>query len=80
MITNSDLRLTIFGCFRYSLGRKTYMPSTICKIIKDNPELFNSTDWERFIEEINECEDLGMNCDKKTWNDLNEFCKERVGK
>ena len=73
-----DLRLTILGCFRYSLGRMTYMVSHTVEIIKDNAELFNEQDWKRFIEEIDECDNLGMTCDIRMWNELKDFAKEKV--
>lgn len=72
-MNNSDLRLTILGCFRYSLGRMTYMPSHTVQIIKENKELFNEGDWKSFIKEIEECDNLGMDCDKQTWNELKKF-------
>ena len=77
-ITNSDLKLIICCCFRYSLGRITYMPSTIVSVIIENSHLFNLEDWKRFINEIDECSDLGMDCDKNTWNTLKLFSKEQL--
>jgi len=74
-INNKDLRLAILGCFRYALGRMTYMPSHTFDIIKNCQEVFNEQDWERFIKEIDGCNNLGMDCDKRVWNDLKEFCK-----
>jgi hypothetical protein len=70
------LRLTILGCFRYSLGRMTYMPRHTLSIIKQHPDIFTDDDYERFIKEIQECENLGMECDKQTWNELIKFSKE----
>lgn len=77
-INNKDLRLTIFGCFRYSLGRMTYMPSHTFDMIKYCQEVFTEYDWKSFIKEIDECEHLGMDCDKRTWNELKEFAKEKL--
>lgn len=76
-INNEDLRLTILGCFRYSLGRMTYMPSHTFDMIKNCQEIFNKQDWERFILEIDECDHLGMDCDERTWNELKEFAKDK---
>ena len=73
-----DLRLTILGCFRYSLGRMTYMVSHSVNIIKENVDLFNEQDWKRFIEEIDSCDNLGMACDVRMWNELKEFAKEQI--
>jgi len=77
-MNKQDLRLTILGCFRYSLGRMTYMVSHSCGIIKDNSDLFNEQDWKRFIEEIEEKSDLGMPCDIRMWNELKEFSREKL--
>lgn len=74
----SDLRLTILGCFRYSLGRMTYMPSHTFQIIKENSHLFRKHDWDSFIKEIDECDNLGMACDKRTWNKLKEFSQDKL--
>lgn len=72
------LRLTILGCFRYSLGRMTYMPSHTVYMIKQHPEIFTKQDWQRFIDEIDDCSNLGMDCDKETWNELKKFAKHQL--
>ena len=72
-IDESDLRLVILGCFRYSLGRMTYMPSHTVNVIKNFEEIFKEHDWKSFIKEIDECDRLGMDCDKRTWLELKEF-------
>ena len=77
-INKSDLRLTILGCFRYSLARMTYMPSHTVSMIKNNQEIFREQDWERFIQEIDECDSLGMSCDERTWNELKDFAEGKL--
>jgi hypothetical protein len=72
-VSNEDLRLTILGCFRYSLGRMTYMPSHTVMMIKNNKEIFRKQDWESFQKEILEDKDLGMECDRNTWKELVDF-------
>ncbi len=74
----SDLRLLIFGCFRYSLGRRTYMPSFTVEMIKKHQEIFSKYDWEMFIREIDECNDLGMECDTLDWNNLKNLAKKKI--
>ncbi|MFW6283458.1 MAG: hypothetical protein ACOC1P_05400 [Minisyncoccales bacterium] len=79
-INKKDLRLVLFCAFRYSLGRRTYMPWTITELIKKNSHLFNSGDWTQFIEEIKEHErisSLGDDCDIKKWENFIKFCKEQ---
>lgn len=77
-INNEDLRLTILGCFRYSLGRMTYMPSHTLAMVKNCKEVFKREDWKRFIEEIKNCKSLGMTCDKNTWWELKMFCEDQL--
>jgi len=79
-ISDKDLRLTILGCFRYSLGRMTYMPSHTVMIIKNNREIFREHDWKSFIDEIDDCKNLGMDCNKETWEELRSFSEEMLGK
>lgn len=71
-------RLTILGCFRYSLGRRTYMPSHTVGVIKLFQDIFTEQDWQRFIKEIDECEDLGDECDINTWKELKDFAKNKL--
>ncbi len=75
---SEGLRLTILGCFRYSLGRMTYMPSHTVGVIKQHPDIFTKDDWKRFISEIDECDNLGMRCDAETWEELKDFAREQL--
>ena len=77
-MNNNDLRLTILGCFRYSFGRMTYMVSHTVQVIKDNAAIFNKGDWLRFVSEIDESPNLGMDCDKENWNDLKRLAKAHL--
>jgi hypothetical protein len=79
-VIDDDLRLTILGCFRYSLGRRTYMPSHTVNMIKKHSEIFTSQDWQSFIEEIDKCEYLGDDCDIDTWNKLKALANEQLNK
>jgi hypothetical protein len=74
-INSPDLRLLIISCFRYSFGRMTYMPEFTLKMIKKYKNIFNKEDWKRFIEEIDECDNLGT-----TWIKLKELDKKEMGK
>jgi len=66
------------GCFRYSLGRRTYMPSHTVAMIKNNKEIFRKFDWEQIIREIKDTDDhgnIGDACDGDTWRELVDFCR-----
>lgn len=78
MMNKEDSRLLILAAFRYSLGRRTYMPSFIVEQIIKNHKIFNKHNWKQFIEEINETDDLGDDCDIQTWRKLEKFCRERI--
>lgn len=78
MINNSDLNLLIFATFRYSLGRRTYMPGFIVDLIIKNSEIINKRHWKQFIEEIKNIENLGDSCDVQTWNELIYFCENKL--
>ena len=56
------------------------MPSSIVDLIIGNPEVFNNNDWDRFIEEIGDEDNLGNSCDVQTWNKLIEFSKKQLKK
>ena len=81
-INDKDLELILNGCFRYSLGRRTYMPSFTVDMIKEHKKVFNQWDWERFIIEINDYKrmygDLGSDCDEQTWNELKNFAELQI--
>ncbi len=77
-MNREDLRLLMFATFRYSLGRRTYMPSFIVDLIIKNHEMFNEWDWKRLIEEINDEDDLGDSCDVQKWNEFSDFCKNKI--
>ncbi|MDP4039510.1 MAG: hypothetical protein Q8P57_02940 [Candidatus Pacearchaeota archaeon] len=75
---NKDIRLLIIAAFRYSLGRRTYMHEFIVNLIIKNSEIFNLHDWKRFIDEINEEENLGYPCDIQTWGKLVCFSENKL--
>ncbi len=73
-----DLKLLMIATFRYSLGRRTYVPSFIVDLIMKNHEMFNESDWKRFVKEVNEESDLGDSIDMMTWNKLIHFCEDKI--
>jgi len=75
---NADLKLLMLATFRYSLGRRTYMPGFITEIIINNQKTFHEADWKRFIEEINDKDNLGDSCNIQTWNNFTDFCKDKL--
>lgn len=62
----------LFYAFRYSLGRRSYAPSWVVDNILANIKELPHDMLQRFITEIEESYDLGMNMDKREWANLRE--------
>ena len=73
-----DTQLLYIAAFRYALGRSSYITSAISDIIRDNVDVLTDNTVKLMIKEIEECENLGMDCDKEVWPYLSEFLEERV--
>ena len=86
-----DYSTIIFCAFRYALGRRTYIVSTVANFIRDNIQYIQTRDIELMIKEIEEknkthshgdtfYHDLGDPCDVKVWLGLKKRLKEEVGR
>lgn len=65
--------------FRYALGRKSYIVSTIADFLINNKEFLEKKDRELIIKEITEAEEvgrLGMEMDKEDWLKVREELKK----
>ena len=66
-----DPELILSCAFRYALGRRTYIVSTVVSEILNNWEQINPHVLERFKKEILEhkglYKSLGMACDEQDW-------------
>lgn len=60
----------LFFAFRYALGRKSIAPTTVMTNIICNLKNISDNDLNRYILEIKECNDYGMDIDKKNWLNL----------
>lgn len=82
-INELDFNSLIICAFRYALGRMTYTPNIISKIIQNNLEKLNNQTINLIIKELEEAEkieDLGMECDKDVWLTLKERLKKYESK
>lgn len=70
-------QLLYIAAFRYALGRSSYITAAISDIIRDNVDVLTDNTLNLMIREIEECKNLGMNCDQEVWKLLAEFLKER---
>ncbi len=71
-----------FYAFRYALGRKTWVPGEVARMITANIDLMPVEICKQMIKEITEAETakrLGMDVDAITWKDLREVLKGRTG-
>lgn len=81
---NKDNNLTVerdvlLFAFRYSLGRMSYAPGKVTDAIKDNIENISTVDIKQYIKEIYECENYGMDFDKKHWLNFAKYLENELG-
>jgi len=73
---NPDDTIILSCAFRYALGRRTYVVSTVVERLKRVWPQLREGDRKRFKEEIREHErqfDLGHDCDKRDWYSILEL-------
>lgn len=62
-----DIDFIMVTSFRYCLGRRSYAPSKFKEILLKNLDGLSDKSLELIVKEIKESDDLGMDCDKRTW-------------
>lgn len=72
----TDTQLLYIAAFRYALGRQTYMVPAIAGAIRESRDLLTDETARLMVREIEECKDLGMECDAEVWRGLAEFLSE----
>jgi hypothetical protein len=80
-VKNDDLRILLLGIFRYSLGRRSYMPGYAVEMIKRYQKSLLKEDWKQFVDEIESFKSsgcLGEACDIQTWINFKEYCLEQT--
>lgn len=77
---DDDFFLILMAAVRYSLGRRTYMPSTVCQwIITHCSNMFDTVDIDNMLRDIDSARDLGDKTDAEWWGKLKAFLlAERV--
>jgi len=72
-----DDKETIYvSALRYALGRRTYITSLTADFI--NEQDLSGYCIQIMIDEIDRCQDLGMDTDRKTWQDLKESLEQKL--
>ena len=66
--------------FRYAMGRRSTAPCIVADNIKANICNISSGEIELYIKEIDECENYGMEMDKRLWLDLRELLCDELRK
>lgn len=74
-ITNNELELLMLEAIKYGLGRKTYITSVISSFIIANVEVITNEAKEKMIFELENAEDYGFECDKRSWMELLDCLK-----
>lgn len=74
MTTNVDFEPNINSvymfAFRYALGRRTFAPNIVCDFLSEKLNILSDFTLNQMIKEIEECPDLGDECDKRTWEEF----------
>ena len=69
-IKTEDFNWLVFAAFRYALGRKTYITSTVARIMMDHSQFLHPKDLRKYVTEIQEAIDsgeAGMDMDVEEW-------------
>lgn len=75
---SSDISTVLLSAERYALGRRTYIVSWTCKVIRDNKHLLTDKDRQVIIRDIEKAHYYGDECDKHTWIELLKELKEII--
>lgn len=65
---NEDLECIFVCAVRYTLGRRTYMPSIVTAYIKTQLEFMTDKCLKTMLRDIDGCTNLGDKCDCDTWH------------
>jgi len=73
---NEDLEIIYVCAVRYALGRRSYVPSTVCDYLMT--QKLSKKCMGVIIRDIKECENYGWDCDKKQWMKLLAHLEEKT--
>lgn len=66
----ADLSMLLVSAERYALGRRTYIVSWTCDVIKNNLKILTETDKKVMIRDIESAINYGDSCDENDWKEL----------
>lgn len=68
----------LFYAFRYALGRMTYAPTSVMDNIKANIKDISTANIEKYIKEIKEFKEYGMEIDRQHWLSFLDYLKSEL--
>ena len=74
----SDISMLMISAERYALGRRTYIVSWICDVIKNNLHLLTKKDKGVIIRDIESAVNYGNSCDERDWMESLSVLKKEV--
>ena len=73
----TEFEQTIWNCaLRYALGRKTYITGVVADFLTEKIDELTEKSKSVMIRDIEECSDMGSDCDKDSWNKLLALLKK----
>lgn len=72
----ADLSMLLVSAERYALGRRTYIVSWTCDVVKNNLHLLTKKDKDVMIRDIESAVNYGDSCDEREWEKLLKALKE----
>lgn len=72
----TDLSMLLVSAERYALGRRTYIVSWTCDVVKNNLHLLTKKDKDVMIRDIESAISYCHNCDTNDWKELLKVLKE----
>lgn len=75
---NEDISMILVSAERYALGRRTYIVSWTCEIIKKNMHLLSGKDKAVMIRDIETAISYGDECDKQEWMNLLQMLRKEI--
>lgn len=73
-----DISMILVSAERYALGRRTYIVSWTCEIIKKNMHLLSGKDKAVMIRDIETAISYGDECDKQEWMNLLQMLRKEI--
>lgn len=70
----------LFFAFRYALPRMTYAPNVVMASIKKNIDKLDTAELERYIKEIDEFRNFGMEMDEVYWQSFKAYLEGEIAK